>query len=61
MGLLGKENSVCSGVQRSFMKEISFGIDLATLVGFVKAPGGQCACWVEGTIPRKVWELDGRQ
>lgn len=43
------------------MKEISFGIDLATLVGFVKAPGGQCACQVEGTILRKVWELDWRQ
>lgn len=60
MGLLGKENSVCCGVQRSFMKGISFGIDLATLLGFIKAPRGQCACRVAGTILRKVWGLDWR-
>lgn len=37
MGVLGKENSVCSGVQRHLVKENSFGFGLATLIEFMKA------------------------
>lgn len=37
MGELGKENSVCSGVQSCLVKENTLEFDLATLIGFIRA------------------------